>query len=151
MKGQVSMEYLFIYIFALGVVLSSIATFNYLNIGNVDDSIPSTCSFEVGITCEDSVVFQDGTVKIQFKNSAEEIYDPYLECTYPNGKINTGNLNSGKIDVGTVFNMTCDPYGAAELQTGKKVRIKTILYYHKNVTTFKNYRTYDGSVVSNVR
>ena len=68
-KGQSSIEYLLIYVFALGIILSAIATFTYLNSTDKNSNVPETCTFDVNLGCRDFQVSEDGNVELNIKNT----------------------------------------------------------------------------------
>ena len=71
-KGQAAMEFLMTYGWALLIVLIAVAALAYFGILNPSRFLPEQCDMPPGLTCQDFVIFDNGTVRIKLQNGMSE-------------------------------------------------------------------------------
>jgi len=146
-RSQVSMEYLAVYGFAVALVLGMIGTFSYLN-SNPMQRVPNDCRFSPGIDCKDFEIISGGDSTLILKNNKEKLYEVSLICKFSDDQTKS-IIPIPIINKGEEFTIICPT--AASINSGKKTKIEAKLEYHLNISSTKNWRHYDGTIIGKVR
>lgn len=113
-KGQIALEFLTTYGWALMVVAIAIGSMSYLYLNNPNSMIPQRCNFQTDFNCQDYAFFEDsGSTEFVFE--AENIHGQninitritceYLDETY-DARIN-GVVPPVRVNSSDVFNASC--------------------------------------------
>jgi len=146
-RGQVSIEYLAVYGFAIAIIIGTVATFSYIS-SNPEDKIPNDCKFGTEISCKDQEIVSNNLTTIYLYNKEKTMYDITLFCDFKN-HIEKTAIPITKIDKGELFEITCP--SDIRINSGDKVKMDLKLEYNLNLTSMKNPRYYHGTLLGKAK
>ncbi|MFP4524231.1 MAG: hypothetical protein ACLFO2_02890 [Candidatus Woesearchaeota archaeon] len=138
-KAQQSLEFMVTYgwmILMAGAVAGSLA---YFGVFDSDQNLPSQCNLGFDFSCEQFVLFDNGTVRVEAGNKAGEPLEvESFRCTYPDESVDSTTYGGAEWLPGDTFNLACNPSGGI-LTNGEREKVKVKLEYRKKSGGFTKH------------
>ncbi len=157
MKGQVALEFLTTYGWALLVIGVMIGAISYFGILDPSTLTPSSCTTGAELRCMDYTI-TDGHAKVLFRQTVgKTIYIQEVSCQYEGSVvIGTASISGSEIAMGSQWSprntveVNCDLNGPKiELLKGEKIRVPFELIFSQNQEGFNH--TVQGVIFTEVQ
>ncbi|MBW2983083.1 hypothetical protein KY327_02160 [Candidatus Woesearchaeota archaeon] len=148
-KAQQSLEFMVTYgwmILVAGMVAGSMA---YFGVFDTDQNLPAQCNLGFDFSCEQFVLFDNGTVRVEAGNKAGEPLEvESFKCTYPDESVESTAYGGAEWLPGDTFDLACNPTTGGGLTAGQREKVKVKLEYRKTGGGFTKH--VEGDVAADV-
>jgi hypothetical protein len=149
-KGQSAIEFLLTYGWAILGAMIAIGALSYFGIFNTQRYVSDTCYFGDQMSCEDYVIYQNGTAYVKLRNNfgvAIDINSTVVKSDYGTGVLDNSQTN---IQPGEIFeltnNLTTPP---TKIPMNNKFKYKVIVLFKQ--TGSSNLHNQTGDVTATVQ
>lgn len=125
-KGQVALEFLMTYGWALLIILVAITALAYFGVLNLDQFIPQRCNLPAGITCLNTKATSDSLLLVLHNSMGEDINVTNIRISTCNDSSNVEMLKDNTY----IFNLT----GCSNGAPGKRLKDEI------NMTFYDSYK-----------
>lgn len=137
-RGQVALEFLTTYGWAILVLLIMVGAISYFGVMNPSKLLPSRCLSGTELSCADYQILEDGTVSLQLKQGVgKTIYLGDSTCEYGDAlPVTIPNTDKPWAPKDTIL-LTCD-VGDFNGLRGQKVKVLFDIKYKQSVSGFEH-------------
>ncbi|MBN1376925.1 hypothetical protein JW949_01175 [Candidatus Woesearchaeota archaeon] len=136
-RGQVALEFLTTYGWAIMVVMVMIGALAYFGVFNIKDQLPERCSFGTQLNCRDWII-STSNVTILISNNFEESIDisEFNATLSDGGCLCSASSLPVTIDSGGDAILAADSCSGCSLTEGSKIKFEASIVYRKSTGSF---------------
>ncbi len=136
-RGQVALEFLTTYGWAIMVVMVMIGALAYFGVFNIKEQLPERCSFGAQLNCRDWIISTSNVTILITNNFQDSIDISEFNATMADDScICTASSLPVTIDSGRDAQLSADSCSGCSLTEGSKVKFEATIVYRKTTGSF---------------